>query len=248
MNRYDWGWNRNFHRGPRPGPRGGYGSDFRGWGRGPGGGERPPGPGFDRYWDNLWEREGFAVGYDQDVYGGPYPGFGGYPGGGGRGVHYGGRGYGQQFEPRGEPGFEGRWEQPRGYDQGFAREPFVPEAAYRQHPDLARPRHDAGREWTEPLQHDVGEDLSDEEIRASVRQNLFNDNWVDAERIEVEVSDQVVTLTGEVDDYLEARYAWDDAWVAAGVHGVINQLTVRTPPAADKAADAPARTSGKGGK
>ena len=38
----------------------------------------------------------------------------------------------------------------------------------------------------------------------------------------------MVTLKGEVDDYLEARYAWDDAWEAAGVRGVLNQLTVRT--------------------
>jgi hypothetical protein len=41
------------------------------------------------------------------------------------------------------------------------------------------------------------------------------------------VNDNVVTLKGEVDDYLEARYAWDDAWEARGVRGVVNQLTVR---------------------
>jgi osmotically-inducible protein OsmY len=40
--------------------------------------------------------------------------------------------------------------------------------------------------------------------------------------------DGVVTLSGEVDDFLEARYAWDDAWEAEGVRGVINNLTVRT--------------------
>jgi osmotically-inducible protein OsmY len=37
----------------------------------------------------------------------------------------------------------------------------------------------------------------------------------------------VVTLTGEVDDFLKARYAWDDAWEAEGVRGVVNNLTVR---------------------
>ena len=38
----------------------------------------------------------------------------------------------------------------------------------------------------------------------------------------------MVTLTGEVDDFMQARYAWDDAWESAGVRGVVNNLTVRT--------------------
>jgi len=37
-----------------------------------------------------------------------------------------------------------------------------------------------------------------------------------------------VTLTGDVGDFMEARYAWDDAWESPGVRGVINNLTVRT--------------------
>jgi hypothetical protein len=57
---------------------------------------------------------------------------------------------------------------------------------------------------------------------------MSEDTWLDPRRIDVQVEDGVVTLTGEVDDYMEARYAWDDAWEADGVRGVINNLTVRT--------------------
>lgn len=70
--------------------------------------------------------------------------------------------------------------------------------------------------------------MSDAEIREAVLENLFQDTWIDPERIDVEVDNGVVTLSGEVNDFLEARYAWDDAWESAGVRGVINHLTVRT--------------------
>jgi hypothetical protein len=42
------------------------------------------------------------------------------------------------------------------------------------------------------------------------------------------VEEGVVTLTGEVADFMEARYAWDDAWESPGVRGVVNNITVRT--------------------
>lgn len=70
--------------------------------------------------------------------------------------------------------------------------------------------------------------MSDDEIREAVLENLFQDTWVDPRQIEVEVENGVVTLSGEVDDFMEARYAWDDAWETAGVRGVVNNLTVRT--------------------
>ena len=70
--------------------------------------------------------------------------------------------------------------------------------------------------------------MSDEEIREAVLDNLFHDEWIHPDRIDVQVERGVVTLSGEVDDFLEARYAWDDAWAAPGVRGVINNLTVRT--------------------
>ena len=69
--------------------------------------------------------------------------------------------------------------------------------------------------------------LDDDVVLAAVRQSLSNDNFIDSDQIQVEVTDGVVTLTGEVDDYLEARYAWDDAWEAAGVAGVVVRLEVR---------------------
>lgn len=70
--------------------------------------------------------------------------------------------------------------------------------------------------------------MDDGEIRDNVKENLFQDTWIDPERIDVDVAGGVVTLEGEVRDFMEARYAWDDAWESAGVRGVINNLTVRT--------------------
>lgn len=70
-------------------------------------------------------------------------------------------------------------------------------------------------------------EMHDGEIREAVLENLFQDSWIDPERIDVEVDRGVVTLTGEVRDFMEARYAWDDAWESPGVRGVVNNLTVR---------------------
>lgn len=216
MRGYDWGWGRRYDRGFR-GRHPRYGADYRSWGADwgmiPGGGWGQ-GAAFE---EDLWSREGFQVGYDRDVYGASYPG----P-----------RRYSQprHFEGGARGGYD-RFDRPRpggDYDRGYAREPFVPEQAYQRHPELGRsPRH-RGDHWPSGGNGNFGAELGDDEIRRSVRQNLFSDDFIDAERIEVSVADQVVTLTGEVDDYLEARYAWDDAWDAPGVRGVVNQLTVRT--------------------
>ncbi|HST61334.1 MAG TPA: BON domain-containing protein [Longimicrobium sp.] len=73
----------------------------------------------------------------------------------------------------------------------------------------------------------------DEEVRKDVEDALFYDTWVDAEAITVEVKEGVVTLTGELPDYQEVRYATDDAWDVDGVRGVHCQLRVngtRRPP------------------
>jgi len=67
----------------------------------------------------------------------------------------------------------------------------------------------------------------DMEIRFRVRRNLLADRWLEAGSIRVDVEDGVVTLSGEVGDYLEARYAWDDAWESSGVRGVVSRLEVR---------------------
>ena len=245
MNRYDWGWNRPRGWGNAPRMGRGYGQDFGRWGAGwgmiPGGGWGQ-GAAFDRYGQDLWEREGYQIGYDRGVYGGSYPAYGGRPGGQERGMYYGG-GYDRPYPPRGGRPFTG-YDQGGGYDQSFAREPFIPEAAYREHPELDRPQRHRGDRWPGGGHQDLGETLGDDEIRRAVRQNLYNDNWIDAEQIQVEVTDQVVTLKGEVDDYLEARYAWDDAWEATGVRGVINQLTVRTDRPQEAHGDVVPQTSG----
>ena len=73
----------------------------------------------------------------------------------------------------------------------------------------------------------------DDDVRKEVEDALFYDTWVDAEAITVVVRDGVVTLSGELPDYHEIRYATDDAWDVEGVRGVHCQLTVngaRRPP------------------
>lgn len=152
-----------------------------------------------------WEGPG---GYDRGVYGGAYEA----PRGGYVDDRRGGwGGYGGDF--RDEWG-------------GYARGPFIPEQAYVRHPELDREPGPRGGRWGYELD-DTGWDLDDEEILDAVRRKLYEDVWVDIDRIDVEVEDGVVTLRGEVDDFMEARYAWDDAWETEGVRGVINQLTVR---------------------
>ncbi|MBB4637573.1 BON domain-containing protein [Longimicrobium terrae] len=68
----------------------------------------------------------------------------------------------------------------------------------------------------------------DAELKQEVEDALFYDTWVDAEAITVEVKDGVVTLTGELPDYQEVRYATDDAWDVEGVRGVHSELRVNT--------------------
>ena len=265
MDRYDRGWTRGYGRGygqRGPGGPGGYDAGFGwwadGWGSAPEPGFWGRGVGLYRQWGTPWEAGGpggYGRRYDRGLYGRDYPGF--------RGRAYAAYpdlseyGHGRGPEPR-RPGFSGGWQGERGFDRGgFDREgydggfgdrgpgrgTFVPDEAYRRHPELDRPQRHLGDRWPSGG-HDLSEDLSDDEIRRAVRQNLYNDNWIDPERIEVEVSEQVVMLRGDVDDYLEARYAWDDAWEAAGVRGVVNQLTVRTDQPAEEHGDVVPQTSG----
>jgi hypothetical protein len=193
----------------RPARWGGFGGPEGGWNWG-GGRSRGPARG----------RSGPE--YDRGVYGGLYPTYGGHPGAQTRGMYYGGR-YEAGMYGRG-PGSAPS----RVYDRGFADEPFLPESAYRRHPELAQPPR-----GSEPRSRGGDVDAAsgapdDRDVRDAVRHNLFNDTWLRPERIQVAVNDGVVTLTGEVDDYMEARYAWDDAWEVPGVRGVLNQLTVRS--------------------
>ncbi len=228
------------------GPRGGW----RGGGRPgfPPFPEQAP-PGYD---PGRWNHPYGAAGHgDGRGYGGDFgrrPGFGAYGGhGGGQQGGWGGGPYatprrapdglvgGGGAGPRGEYGgayeqYGGRASHGRGYDagwggqRGFAREPFMPDEAYRRHPEYGR--QPGQREW-EAHQHEYGGEPGDEQVRDSVYRRMRADAWLDPERITVRVEDGVVTLTGEVDDFLKARYAWDDAWEAEGVRGVVNNLTVR---------------------
>lgn len=293
MDRYDWGWNQG-ERGYGMSRGRGYGSDFS---------ERGGAWADQGMHSGEWGEPGRRwtrgdAGYDRGLYGGGYPGFGGYPGGQLRGTHFGGRGYGMDYgQGRGgftggggsawsgrgggyggeygissyqtggyQPGHYGPVEQGGdygtggmdrfggfhqgfgayggggasmgggyrggfggggGYDQGYAQRPFIPEQAYREHPELNRSQRHLGGRWPERGNMGYHEEVGDDEIRESVEQNLRQDGWLNAAQIEVEVDDRVVTLRGEVGDYMEARYAWDDAWEAMGVRGVVNQLTVR---------------------
>jgi hypothetical protein len=189
----------------------GYGGDFREGGS----------PGFPR------GGSGGRSGYGEAG----HPGFGGYPGSRREGMIYGG---GRGGRPGWAQSEVERWDPPRhGYDRsmtGRYDEPFLPEWAYRRHPELDRPRTRSAGSWPDRghvlEQPDGG--YGDADIARGVREGLYQDTWLQADDIQVEVRDGVVTLKGEVDDYMEARYAWDDAWEAAGVRGVVNQLTVRT--------------------
>jgi hypothetical protein len=228
MDQYDWGWSRGYGReyGMQPGRR--YGADFGMGTRWRGAGMVWGGPGYASDYGapaggyGGWRtgRGMMGRGYDRDVYGQRYPGYGGYTAGQDRGM----TGYDRGFN--------------RGYDRGFAQGPFVPETAYREHPEMDRPQRGMRGRWGGGHSHTAGYgEVDDDEIRSTVEQSLQQDTWVDAGSIKVEVDDQVVTLEGEVGDYLEARYAWDDAWDTAGVRGVINNLTVRLDQAARKHED-----------
>ena len=160
-------------------------------------------------------------GYDRGLYGDAHPG----PAPGGYGAEY--RGYGRPSQSRG--GYGGEY-------HGYARDPFLPEHAYRRHPELDMPP-ERGPRWGYELD-DTGAEMGDAQVLDGVRRRLYEDVWLDVDRIDVAVEDGVVTLTGEVDDFLEARYAWDDAWETRGVRGVVNQLVVRTDRPHDQHGDA----------
>lgn len=162
-----------------------------------------------------WGGPSSLPGYDRG-YGGPRRG--GYD-----------RGYGRDFRRGGYD--RGGWAgPPRGWRHAEqllprppVREPFVPAEAYRRHPEMDRAPRAHGAGWAS------GGDgsLSDTELERAVRRKLREDGWLDPRRIRVSAADGVVTLTGEVGDFMEARYAWDDAWETEGVRGVLNHVTVR---------------------
>jgi hypothetical protein len=267
MERYDW--DRGFGRGH---PAGRYGGGYDREPQGPWSGA------FRKQRDRLQSDRPRHGGYDRGIYGDDYPGYGGYPGGrlrdrepgyGGFGPPTGREGSFRDEERYGgggrgySPDFHEHWDGPRsqsrggGWGGGRGRggydspaEPFMPEAAYLRHPEYDRPPRSMTERWPSEGSGSQGgyELVDDEDIRQAVCQNLFQDSWVDAERINVDVDDGVVTLTGDVDDFLEARYAWDDAWETSGVRGVVNQIHVRVDEAAESKATDRSGNSGTAAK
>lgn len=108
-------------------------------------------------------------------------------------------------------------------------------------------------EFDDDYQERWAAEPDDDEVRERVIQSLRSDGFLDADAIQVEVSDRVVTLRGEVSDYMEARYAWDDAWDAPGVRGVISKITVpetqrqEAPPASAKKAKSSRKSAASAG-
>ena len=189
----------------RPGPDPRYDPPFRGPRPGPG---RPDGPPPGR------GGHGPERGYEHGGPGG-YGGYGGYgrPGG-----------YGADFRPH--PGWGGGMNRERMPGDGWTgvEEPEEMEAAWGQDAPVYGPARYGLGPYHQRLH---SRRRPDDELKEEVQEALFYDTWVDAEAITVQVSDGIVTLTGELPDYEEVRYATDDAWDVDGVRGVRTQLTVR---------------------
>lgn len=246
MDRYDWEWGRRMWgpAGSRYDRYGGYDrhAGYGPYGGGPGGYDGPPGGGYGRYdgWYGGGQPgpgRGYRYSYDRPGsgwrgrFGRQEPWEPGPPSGFGRqwGAAYGNR-YDQYeryrpetdpyarrgpFDPFGRDSYADLPDAPRGYYDGYDPEMDDEEIDAVLGPD----RGMAPLPWE-------GEEPDDHGVRGRVMRALRDDGFIDAEAIQVEVKDRVVTLRGEVKDYMEARYAWDDAWEAGGVRGVISKLTV----------------------
>ncbi|HVC33219.1 MAG TPA: BON domain-containing protein [Chloroflexota bacterium] len=69
----------------------------------------------------------------------------------------------------------------------------------------------------------------DEQIEADVHAALAADAWVDERRVDVRVSDGIVSLAGTVDAVPARSHAEADAWGVAGVVDVLDQIVVEPP-------------------
>lgn len=69
--------------------------------------------------------------------------------------------------------------------------------------------------------------IDDNVIKSNVETALFYDSWVDSQRVNVDVKDGTVTLTGTVNSSFEKRAAGDDAWEVPGVRDVQNNLQIK---------------------
>lgn len=126
-----------------------------------------------------------------------------------------------------------------------ADEPYAQRPMPGEHADTGRDRHlgrrqaDEEHAWAEPSAwygagryRGVGPKgyvRSDERIREQVCDDLTDDPWLDASRIEVAVADGEVTLSGSVDSRDAKRWAEDVAHHAGGVKHVQNNLRIEAP-------------------
>jgi hypothetical protein len=97
-------------------------------------------------------------------------------------------------------------------------------------------RADATPWWEIPLEPDTpsyagvgprGYRRPDARIEEEVVQRLAEAEWVDATDVEVEVSDGVITLAGQVETRVERRAAVEIAAEVAGAVDVVNELRAR---------------------
>ena len=176
------------------------------------------GPRYDQPFRGLrpasWERDGRGGGHRGQ---GPERGYAqGGPGG-----------YGGDFRPH--PGWGGHVDRERMPGDGWTgmEEPEAMEAEWGEQDVVYGPARYGLGPYHQRLHT---RRRPDDELKHEVEEALFYDTWVDAEAITVQVRDGVVTLTGELPDYAEMRYATDDAWDVDGVRGVHSRLHVRGEP------------------
>ena len=75
-----------------------------------------------------------------------------------------------------------------------------------------------------PYHHQAAGAVTDDDIKSDVARELQMDSYVDASKIDISVSNGVVTLKGTVQTPMEKRVAGDDAWDIPGVMDVNNEL------------------------
>jgi hypothetical protein len=130
----------------------------------------------------------------------------------------------------------------RRYQRDSDREPYGERPMPGEYADRGRDRHitrqqaDEEHAWADPSAwygegryRGVGPKgyvRSDERIREIVCDDLMDDPWLDASRIEVTVEDAEVTLSGSVDSRDAKRLAEDLVERAGGVKQVQNNLRV----------------------
>jgi hyperosmotically inducible periplasmic protein len=86
-------------------------------------------------------------------------------------------------------------------------------------------------EGTKYLASEAGQGITDRSITFAVKTSLIDDDMVEAGKVDVDTSDGVVTLNGTQPSEEARARAEQLAARARGVHRVVNNLSVSTPPA-----------------